>query len=304
MRFFIFFMLFVVQLKAQQEVLFEGYVYDNKTKEPIPYVNLSFLNTLKGTSTDDNGYFFLDIPTAYLAKQVHISSLGYKDTIVNAKSVFLAKQFYLVEESFELDEVVLVQDYGDSEVLNPITSYSLTSGFSSSSTPWVLALYFPNLGAVKKYVNKITIFFQQNNKFTRETSKFRLRIYDVDPITKKPKNNLLRKSVVLETYKSKEYVSIDMSAFNIKVPKEGIYIGLEWLFVPHNWYKKLEKHPITNKVIVEDRFAPTFRGIYNKNQNYKVMVYGMGAWNPFLVKSKDHTQNFIPAISLKLSKNK
>ena len=295
-------MLFVVQLKAQQEVLFEGKVYDSKTKEPIPYVNLSFLNTLKGTSTDDNGYFFLDIPTAYLNKQVHVSSLGYKDTIVTARNIYEAKQFNLVEESFELDEVVLVKSYGDSEVLNPISSYSLTSGFSSSSTPWVLALYFPNIGAVKKYISKVTIFFQQNNKYTREASKFRLRIYDVDPETKKPNNDILRKSVVLESYKEKDYVSIDLVAFNIKVPDEGIYIGLEWLFVPHNWYKKLRKDTITNKTIVEDRFAPTFAGVYNKNQNYKAMVYGMGTWNSFMVRSKDQTKSFIPAISLKLSK--
>ncbi len=302
MRFLLFFMLFVVQLKAQQEVLFEGKVYDSKTKEPIPYVNLSFLNTLKGTSTDDNGYFFLDIPTAYLNKQVHISSLGYKDSIVVAKSIYEAKQFNLVEESFELDEVVLVKSYGDSEVLNPISSYSLTSGFSSSSTPWVLALYFPNIGAVKKYINKITIFFQQNKKYNREASKFRLRIYDVDPVTKKPNKDILRKSVVLESHKEKDYVSIDLSAFNIKVPNEGVYVGLEWLFVPHNWYKKLGNDPITNKAIIEDRFAPTFAGVYNKNQNYKAMVYGMGTWNPFVVKSKDKIKSFIPAISLKLSK--
>ena len=289
------------QLQAQ-EVLFEGNVYDHKTKEPIPYVNLSFLNTLKGTSTDDDGHFYIDVPKPYLEKQLHISSLGYNDTIVVANDIYKTKKFHLVEESFELDEVVVTQSLGNSDVLNPVSSYSLTSGFSSSSTPWVLALYYPNIGAQRKYVDKVTVFFQKNKNFKRPSSKFRLRIYGVDSKTKKPSIDLLRKSIVLETQTDKDYVSIDLKALNIKVPKEGIYVGLEWLFVPYNWYTTTTIHPLTNKKIVEDRFAPTFGGVYNKNQNYKAMIYGMGEWTDFTVKSKDKAKNFIPAISLKISK--
>ncbi|MGB5499840.1 MAG: carboxypeptidase-like regulatory domain-containing protein, partial [Maribacter sp.] len=180
MRFFsLTFLLLTLNLSAQ-EILFEGHVFDHKSKNPIPYVNLSFLNTLKGTSTDEQGHFFLDLPTPYLEKKVHISSLGYRDTIVVAIDIFKAKRFEMVEESFKLDEVVISESFGNSDVLNPISSYSLTSGFSSSATPWVLALYFPNIGAQEKYIDKITVFLQKNNKFKRPTAKFRLRIYDVD----------------------------------------------------------------------------------------------------------------------------
>ena len=302
MRFFsLTFLLLTINLSAQ-EVLFEGHVLDHKTKKPIPFVNLSFLNTLKGTSTDEKGHFFLDLPTPFLEKQVHISSLGYNDTIVVAKDIFKAKRFEMVEESFELEEVVVSGSFGSSDVLNPISSYSLTSGFSSSSTPWVLVLYFPNIGAQEKYIDKVTVFFQKNNKFKRPTSKFRLRIYDVDSKTKKPNNDILRKSIVLESDVEEDFVSIDLGALHLKIPESGIYIGVEWLFVPYNWYRNTVKDPISKKNMVEDRFAPTFGAVYNKNQNYKAMVYGMGEWTDFKVKSKDNTENLIPAISLKLLK--
>lgn len=285
-----------------QEVLFEGHVYDEKTKEPIPYVNLSFLNTLKGSSTDEQGHFFLDVPTHFLDRQVHISSLGYNDTIVDARTLYTSKRMNMVEESFELDEVVVTENFGNSDVLNPISSYSLTSGFSSSATPWVLGLYFPNIGAQKKYVDKVTVFLKKNENFKRASAKFRIRIYDVDPLTKKPSGDLLRKSIVLEHNVEKDYVSIDLAAFNIEMPQAGIYVGLEWLFVPSNWYIKNEVDPISNKKIVEDRFAPTFRGVYTQNQNYKVMIYGMGEWTDFKVRSRNNSQNFIPAVSLKLKR--
>jgi len=302
MRFILLIFLLLALNLSGQEVLFEGHVFDYKTKEPIPYVNLSFLNTLKGTSTDEKGHFFLDLPTPYLNKQLHISSLGYKDTIVVANDIFQAKRFEMVEESFELDEVIVSESFGNSVVLNPISSYGLTSGFSSSSTPWVLALYFPNIGAREKYIDKVTVFFQNNLKFKRPTAKFRLRIYDVDSNTKKPNTDILRKSIVLESDVEENFVSIDLGALNLKIPENGIFIGVEWLFVPYNWYRNTFEHPITKKKMVEDRFAPTFGAVYNKNQNFKTMVYGMGEWTDFKVKSKDNSENLIPAISLKLMK--
>ena len=244
MRFFLLF-LFITSNLVAQEVYFEGVVYDSKTKETIPFVNLSFLNTLKGTSSDEEGHFFMDLPSSFLEKQVHISSLGYKDTIVSANKIFKSKRFDLVPESFELNEVVVSESLGNSDVLNPISSYSIKSGFSSSSTPWVLALYFPNIGQQTKYLEKITIFFQKNQEFTREASKFRIRIYNLDKNTKKPGKDILYKSIVLETDSSKDYVSIDLAALQLKMPQEGVYIGLEWLFIPYNWFKNTEKHAIS-----------------------------------------------------------
>ena len=65
----------------------------------------------------------MDLPEPYLEKQVHISSLGYKDTIVNAKQVYEAKRFDMVEESFELDEVVVI-GYGTQSRAKVTTSVS------------------------------------------------------------------------------------------------------------------------------------------------------------------------------------
>ncbi|NND78689.1 MAG: carboxypeptidase-like regulatory domain-containing protein [Maribacter sp.] len=302
MRFFSLTFLLLTLNTTAQEILFEGHVLDYKSKSPIPYVNLSFLNTLKGTSSDEKGHFFLDLPTSYLEKEVHISSLGYKDTIVVAKEIYKTRRFEMIEESFELEEVVVSDTFGNSDVMNPIGSYGLTSGFSSSSTPWVLALYFPNIGAQDKYIEKVTVFFQKNNKTKRPTSKFRLRIYDVDAETKKPGKDIIHKSIVLQSNAEEDFVAIDLAPMHLKIPQSGIYIGVEWLFVPSNWYKNTYKHPISKKNMIEDRFAPTFGAVYNKDQNFKTVVYGMGNWSDFQVKSRDNSENLIPAITLKLLK--
>ncbi|MBT8234744.1 MAG: carboxypeptidase-like regulatory domain-containing protein [Bacteroidia bacterium] len=282
-----------------QSIRVEGHVLDAITKEPIPYVNLSFLNTLKGTSTDEAGHFFIDISEVLLEKDVHISSLGYEEKVLKGKILSETKNIYLEEESFELDEVVLSEIWGDSEVLNPISSYSLTSGFSSSSTPWVLALYFPNLGAKQKVIEKVMVFFQQQSGKLKSESKFRLRVYDIDMDTGAPGEDVLRENVILNTQEGDTHVSVDLSEYKIIVPRDGVYIGLEWLFIPYNWYRSTTEDPITKQKYVEDRFAPTFGGVYSGNFNYKTMIYGMGTWSPFRVVSRGNDKSFIPAISLK-----
>lgn len=293
--------LLMMGVSHAQEVLVEGHVYDDKTKKAVPYANISFLKTLKGTSSDEEGYFYIDVPGDYLERDVHVSALGFKDTIMPARVIKEKKKIFMQEETFELEEVVVVQSLGDSQVLNPVSSYSIKSGFSSAETPWVLALYFPNIGAAKKYLEKITIHVQQNSQFKRESSKFRLRLYDVDKDTRKPSNDIIRKSIILESSKTEDYVSIDLSSMNIRIPDEGIYVGLEWIFLPYNWYTDTYKHAITNKNVVEDRFAPTFAAVYQKNQNFKTMVYGMGEWSDFAIKAPGNNENLIPAISLKFS---
>ncbi|WP_339840733.1 carboxypeptidase-like regulatory domain-containing protein [uncultured Maribacter sp.] len=295
---------FFMSVGHAQEILIEGHVLEENSQTPIPYANISFLRTLKGTSSNDEGYFYVDVSESFLERDVHISALGFKDTILSAKSISDNKKIFLKEDTFELEEVVVSHSLGDSQVLNPISSYSIKSGFSSAKTPWVLALYFPNIGAAKKYLEKITVHVQQNSRFKRTSSKFRLRVYDVDKGTKKPNHDLIRKSIILESSDTEDFVSIDLSSMGIRIPDEGIYVGLEWLFLPFNWYTNAYEHPISKKKVLEDRFAPTFAAVYQKNQNFKTMVYGMGEWSDFAIKAPGNNENLIPAISLKMSKKR
>jgi len=77
-------------LFAQQK--FEGAIYDVKTKEKLPYVNLIWLGTKKGTSTDSLGNFSLPINNK--AKKLVVSYVGYhNDTIMVDKPMANFKLF-------------------------------------------------------------------------------------------------------------------------------------------------------------------------------------------------------------------
>src|SRR5574344_882191 len=87
---FIVALLLFAPLFAQQK--FESAIYDVKTKEKLPYVNLIWLGTKKGTSTDSLGNFSLPINNK--AKKLVVSYVGYhNDTILVDKPMANVKLF-------------------------------------------------------------------------------------------------------------------------------------------------------------------------------------------------------------------
>lgn len=303
MKFVFVFLVCVLKIGAQ-EVLLDGTIYDHETKRPIPFVHVSILNTLKGATTDEKGYFFMDVPATYLEKNVQLSTLGYADTVVALNEVIGEKPFGMVKDHQTIDNLVVGKPSGELEVLHAIASSDLEGGISSATAPRILATYFPNTDPKRKYINKVTVFLKKEGNLKRPVSKFRIRVYDVDTLSQKPAKDLLHKSTVLDVVAESDFVTVDLSDFNIEMPSHGVYIGLEWLFVPYNWYAVKGKDPVDHKLTIENGFAPSFGGINNKNQNTKVMVYEMGAWVDFQGTLKKNEQALIPAVSLSLFKEK
>lgn len=83
-----------------------GYVFD-EFDEPVPYANVVFKGSTVGTTTDENGKFYLESDKTWTV--LSISFLGYETLEVNlTKKVNFNMRFVLKEEASTLDEVVLV----------------------------------------------------------------------------------------------------------------------------------------------------------------------------------------------------
>ena len=83
----------------------EGGVYDIKTKEKLPYVNLVWLNSSNGTSTDINGNF--SIPVNKKSNKLIFSYIGYNnDTLIVEKPTKDLK-VYLKENTKLLNQVTI-----------------------------------------------------------------------------------------------------------------------------------------------------------------------------------------------------
>ncbi|MEN8118842.1 MAG: SusC/RagA family TonB-linked outer membrane protein [Bacteroidota bacterium] len=90
--------------QPNQKRTIRGYVYDEQGK-PLPFVNIWSKEYKFGTSSNDVGYFIIEVPKD--ADILVLSFIGYKKQEVKIKNKFLLK-ITLYEETTMLDDVVAV----------------------------------------------------------------------------------------------------------------------------------------------------------------------------------------------------
>jgi len=120
-------------------------------------------------------------------------------------------------------------------------------------------------GVVKYFVCKKEYFdkhYIDNLKFFLESevndAEFEIILYDVD-YNKYPKNIIESERIIGTCEKGKKYTTIDILRFKIKIPFEGICIGLRWLKMEKNEHK-YNSHYRTNtkKRIIQTSIQPNF----------------------------------------------
>src|SRR5690606_19641159 len=154
------FSLFTVFAFSQSKTA-KGFVYDEENKQPIPYVNISIIESSNGTSSDENGSFELTIDEADFNKQVHLSSLGYKDSIISVENLIKSDKIFLKAKIEQLNEVVISKKFEEKFlVVNPIKKKKVKVGLGAGTKPWNIALFVPFKEEYKslKYLKEVEVF--------------------------------------------------------------------------------------------------------------------------------------------------
>lgn len=96
---------------AQKQTIVKGKVFDAKTKQPLPFVDVTLKGTYVGVSTDLDGQYL--IRTKNPSDSIQVSFIGYKT--MTQKIIQEEKQtldFYLEEEGLRLESVTILAKKG------------------------------------------------------------------------------------------------------------------------------------------------------------------------------------------------
>ncbi len=289
---FLAFLFITCSLNAQR-ITFEGKLLDAITKEPVVYANLSFLNTEKGISSNEDGSFSMYLDQKYLQGKIHISCLNYKDTIISATALQKGV-VYLQPKTEILNEIILSRKLEKQVILDPVKK-DITRMHSRGLR--MVAKYFPNTkkNVCCSYLTKITIEFPRRGN---KKSKFRFRIFDRDPETGKPKSDLLLENIPVNVTEDQTRVELDVTDHNIKMPKNGFFVAFEKLFIPYNKYGKNKNNPLE-----EGFYSPVIGVTKSKafkkySRNY---IYVKGEWLELPVTKRGRFKGHVPSISVTLS---
>jgi hypothetical protein len=293
MKFIFLFCLGIIGSANAQSVVFKGQLLDATTKDPVVFANLSFLDTEKGISSNEDGTFRMYLNEKYMTGKIHISCLNYKDTIVQANTL-QNSVLYLQPKNEILNEIILTRKLEQKVVLDPVKKGIISM---HSRGLRMVAKYFPNTKKNKccSYLTKITIEFPRRKN---QNSKFRFRVFSADKATGKPAEDLLLENIPVTISEDDTQVVLDVTDHNIKMPDNGFFVAFEKLFIPYNKYGKNEKDP-TEEGFYSPVIGVTKSKAFRKySRNY---IFTKGEWLELPYTKRGRLKGFVPAISVTLT---
>ncbi|WP_417197230.1 hypothetical protein [Bizionia sp.] len=273
-------------------------IKDSKSETPISYATISFGDG-QGLFADDEGLFifteklYADIDTLY------ISALGYTNKTVATSG--LGKIILLDEEVSELDEVILIAEGRKfkEETLKPY----LDDDYYNCWLPTIeseIAVFFnnpdPALTKISTIHFPITLESKDWDKRNRKNADkkpfstlFKVKFYKNDKGT--PGQVLTYENIVFRaTEKGGDVYNLDVSAYNITIPKDGFFVSLQVLgytdksgkLLPNKKYKELKGPEGTVKIPTNFRPLLPFTDEISLHNTYIKRVFiGSNNWIQF-----------------------
>ena len=278
-----------VGLKVSAQI--KGIVVDENNK-PISYVNIWVENENNSTTSEENGEFSIScLPN----KNLIFSALGYEKKTVKAAD---AEKVILKVNAFQLLEVVIAKRFETREIEIGKVKNETYQAFDNS--PRIDAKFFPYLPKYKstRYIKQVNFF--TDNQLERATFKVHFFTVNTDG---SPGDELLNKDFLVSVKKGVKKTFFDVTDFNLRMPKTGIFVGFEKLIIEKN---KLEKEVIdsnTRKTTIQKKYFPLV--LYNFVEREFIYTFSGGKWNKQtkedIANPSDKMSVYEPAINLILT---
>ena len=213
-------------LNAQH--ILQGRIIDAFTKESLPFVNIGVLKKELGTVSNEDGFFFLEVPDVYAAETLRFSMIGFDERdfqVADLEAILLSNNtLVLTEQTTFLEEVVLTAEKKwDTRVSgNATTSKLLITGFTSNQLGNEIAL-FVKVKKTPAYIEGIQFSVVEN---IYPEVRFRVNVYSSE--YRFPDENILKENIFVTLKQSEGIISVDLKGYDILVD-DDIFISLEWI---------------------------------------------------------------------------
>lgn len=257
------FLIFTCSISAQ----IKGIVKDSLTGKPIPFVNIWVQNENIGATSEENGTFFIN--TTENGKHLIFSTLGFEKKIIKASE---AKEVKLKSIAYSLDEVVISKSIGTKEIEIGKSKNEIYQAFDNG--PKIDTKFFPYFSSYKKtkYLKQVSIYTDSRI----ENAIIKIHFYGVDS-NGFPSEELLEKDFVVTVKKGTRINRFDVTKFNLRFPKNGLFIGFEKLMIENNKTEKVITDLNTNTTQIQKTYFPFV--LYNYVEREFLYTFSGGKWN-------------------------
>jgi len=255
-----FFIILLISLHSFGQQTISGKILNSTTQQPIPYANIGLSKYNVGTISNPDGSFSLYIPVNLLSDTLVVSSIGFGAKIISVNYLRQRKNtaIYLNEKIVALSPVVVSSKKEKLKTFE-LGNVGFNGGVLEADTLYAgrsISLLIDNKEPnIKKgftfpaFIEKARLRIFRNNL---GSFKFRVRLNEVDDLTGHPGQDILTKSIVVESSMRKGWMEFDLSSLNIEIDKP-FFLTFEQLLdvtdrtlIKNDYDKFRSEHP--NKV--------------------------------------------------------
>ncbi|MBC7438575.1 MAG: carboxypeptidase-like regulatory domain-containing protein [Flavobacterium sp.] len=254
----------------------KGVVKDSLSGKSIPYVNIWVQDENIGSTSEENGTFFIN--TTAKGNKLIFSTLGYEKKTINAS---LASEVKLKPAAYLLNEVVISKSIGTKQIEIGKNNNEIYQAFDNG--PKIDTKFFPYISSYKrtKYLKQVSIYTDSRI----ENANIKIHFYEVDS-NGFPGEELLDKDFVVTVKKGTRTNRFDLIDFNLKFPKNGLFVGFEKLMIEKNKFEKVITDSNTNITQIQKTYFPFV--LYNYVEREFLYTFSGGKWSR---KTKDNNSD-------------
>lgn len=269
-----------------------GVVKDSITRLPIPYVTIAVADENFATTAEENGEFSISISEK--SKYLIFSSLGFEQ-----KTVAISKtaEVWLKPTALPLDEVVIMKQLGTRQKEIGKSESQIHEAFENG--PRIDIKFFPYRLEYKK-----TRFLKQVGIVTdsKIEASFKIHIYSVDA-NGNVGAELLDKDFIVSVGEGILRTKFSLEKFNLRMPKQGLFIGFEKLMITKNKVEKTIADPNAKGTRTQIKYYPLV--LYDRVYRDSQFTFTNGNWirktNQSPDKPSEKIQVYEPRITLVLT---
>jgi hypothetical protein len=217
------------------QIHIRGKVLSQSSNKIIPFANIGILDSPIGSISNEDGSFFLSIPNSYLDHFLTVSSVGYSRWNIPISKIDTSETYtvFLQESSTRIQEVLVEakKERNRNFWLGNKRSDSGIIYADSVVAGSAVALLIENTQT--KYDLSIPVYLEAASVYIFHNSmndfKVRVRVVKVDSANNNlPGEDLLDKSIVVESNKTSGWIDIDLSQYNFKI-SAPFFLMFEWI---------------------------------------------------------------------------
>lgn len=200
-------------------------VVTNSKGVALPYTNIVSMTKSTGTITNEKGEFEID-NIAY-TDSIKISNVAFVPRILAVKDLHPDEKIVLTDSIKKLEGIIIV-NFNKFKTIQTLGFLNYSNNGEFKMLPGnQLATFVPNNFKRKGWIKGV--YFKVKN-FGKCKNSIRVRLLNVDTTEFKPGTDILNQNITLSTDDLKKTNYINLSDYKIILPKEGVFIVIEWLY--------------------------------------------------------------------------